>query len=505
MKQKNSLINFLYILFTTFISNTVIGINVVHQLQEKNIWSTVTPEFSCFNIDYGKLNNTGILNMDFTDPPLISYSSSLSNSLLRLGGSDANKVIYTGFDGNKCPGNYSLCIGPTKLAQIVKFAKNTGLNILFDLNILGDDDVQRNWTFTKNNIAGFLGYIREHYPDVIYAFELGNENQGVINANETVKRFNDLRTIINDLWGDGGQYRRPLLFGPSCHILTDWIIDFVIELGDGVLDAFSYHLYVGYGPAKKLTTQIYSQEYLDTTKALILETVMSVRKEKSVLPIMITETAAAWHGGALNITNSFKSGFWYLDSLGWSAYIGHSALCRQTLLGNNYSLLDYNVETGEYFANPDYFVLKLWHDLVLSGGDGAIKNKTYMLGSLRQPVIGDDTHHDFTGYSFCYSGGGLILAFINTGDENYDIEIRTDGHFNQLNREEYVLQAYGGDLSSRNVLLNGKLVISYNGTIPSLPPRIVSYNSSVSGKLFQAPHKSYGFVVYPLANISVCL
>lgn len=57
---------------------------------------------------------------------------------------------------------------------------------------------------------------------------------------------------------------------------------------------------------------------------------------------------------------SFSS--WYLDQLGIFAQYGHSAYCRQTLIGGNYGLLQ---KTGDNVrVNPDFFGAVLFHHLM---------------------------------------------------------------------------------------------------------------------------------------------
>ncbi len=52
-----------------------------------------------------------------------------------------------------------------------------------------------------------------------------------------------------------------------------------------------------------------------------------------------TPQGGAYNSGRENVTNSFWSGFWYLDQLASFARTGHGAYCRQTLMGGHYGLL----------------------------------------------------------------------------------------------------------------------------------------------------------------------
>jgi hypothetical protein len=68
--------------------------------------------------------------------------------------------------------------------------------------------------------------------------------------------------------------------------------------------------------------------------------------------LWITETAAAWASGTAGVCDGFVSGFWWMDQLGMAATSGHAAMCRQCLVGGNYSLLD---QLNGLTPNPDYW------------------------------------------------------------------------------------------------------------------------------------------------------
>ena len=77
--------------------------------------------------------------------------------------------------------------------------------------------------------------------------------------------------------------------------------------------------------------------------------------------IWITETAAAWASGTAGVCDGFVSGFWYNDQLGMAATTGYSAMCRQCLVGGNYSLID---QLNGFKPNPDYWTAFLWRNLM---------------------------------------------------------------------------------------------------------------------------------------------
>lgn len=460
--------------------------DIIYNVQDSNIWSKINPEFSCFNIDYRPtLNKTGILGVNLSNPALISFVKSLDGSMIRFGGSDSNKMIYANFNAYfQCPENYYFCLEPKRWNKIIDFSKKTKTKILFDLNLKGDCDKQYNWSWTKSNINSLFQYTVKNKLD-IFSFELGNENQDILTGNQTTNRFKDIRNLMDMNWNKCNNIR-PKLFGPSCHIQTDWIIDFVNNIGDNV-DSFAYHLYPGYGKSSEINTQIHTVSFLDTSRMLQLQTNMAVKKINNTIPIMITETAAAWASGKLNVTNSFMDSFWYLDHLGTSAYLGHYSTCRQTLIGSNYSLIDV---LNNWTANPDYFVLRLWHDLIS-------KKELYMFQSSRQPVISENIYHDFRAYVF-YKKNKLVFSYINIGDNSYNVSVQTQSgvNINNAKKELYVLQAPNNNLSSRKMLLNGNLIEAINGDVPKLIPIISTSHLTV-------PSKSLGFIVYKNVHLPI--
>ena len=56
--------------------------------------------------------------------------------------------------------------------------------------------------------------------------------------------------------------------------------------------------------------------------------------------LWLGEGGGCYGSGQDGSTNTFRSIFWYGDSLGTFAVQGHDALCRQALAGGNYELLD---------------------------------------------------------------------------------------------------------------------------------------------------------------------
>jgi heparanase 1 len=430
--------------------------------------------------------NASILEVDLTNPALVSYAHSLAPGILRLGGSQAGSMLmYTDFpqDNVTCPAHFYYCLSRARWDEIVSFARTTGVRLMLDLNLIGPNQQSGNWEAQLSNIKSLFAYTASSKSHVA-AWEVGNENQHQLKPAEAARRVQQIRNLLNEAWPDPQD--RPLLVGPSVHIYTDWIIDFLGHLRDNDLSVMSYHLYAGCGRAPRIKEQMPTSQFLDDSQELVRSATWATRSVKPNLPLMVTETAPAWFSGVSGGTNAFMSSFWYLDNLAFAALNGYVALTRQTLIGGNYSLIDQN---HNFFANPDYFVAKLWRQVV--EGDA---QQGRALQCSRKAVLGGDIHHELRSYAFCRADNTLVLAILNTGDASLSARVVFGDAVapGQEKREEYVLQSAGSDLESRSVTLNGQLIEAFNGSIPALLPRVVT-----GGGLFLAPARSVSFVVFP--------
>ena len=121
---------------------------------------------------------------------------------------------------------------------------------------------------------------------------------------------------------------------------------------------------------------------------------MSTYKEPA--EVWIDETAAAWASGTAGVCNGFLSGFWYIDQLASTMAKGNSAMCRQCLVGGNYSLIEQRHVEGDghdgnddneydnnnsngiaaWTPNPDYWVAWLWRTLVAGSSSESTSEST---------------------------------------------------------------------------------------------------------------------------------
>ena len=425
--------------------------------------------------------NASILEIDLDNPALRSAASLLSPAILRLGGSEAgDQLVYAGFPGGPaCPPGYYYCLTPERWDAIVAFADTTGLRLMLDLNIIGPGNSTDFDGAGLDQIRALLRHSAAANPADVWAFEVGNENQATLNATEAARRVRAVRAAVDAAYG---AFEKPLLVGPSPHIFPDWIEDFVAAAGDAV-DIFSYHLYAGYGLAPSIAAQAKSAGFLDDSRSLVALAAAAARKRAPALPVLVSETAAAWNSGAPGVTDSFESGFWYLDHLMSAASSGHVATCRQTLIGGNYSLVD----SRSFLPNPDFFVARLW-GTVLESGDGA----TRYLRTGRGAVISGDARRSLRAQAACGADGSLALALANVSPDAVAVGLSVGG--DEGAREEWVLETHAGD--GRRVDLNGAVL---DGADAPLAPRVVDGDGA-----FEAPPWSLAFVRYPNLRPPAC-
>eukprot|EP00038_Savillea_parva_P011457 m.197685 g.197685 ORF g.197685 m.197685 type:complete len:577 (-) comp20191_c0_seq1:24-1754(-) len=498
--------------------------------------SVVPDTFLSFNFDWN-LNVTAVdawtnasigWTLDLQSHKLRMLASAMAPANLRIGGSPEDTAEYQGFgDGHVCS-SYAMahhtCLTPARWEEIIEFAEACGLRIVFGLNIMYGRGADGTGSWDPSNARALLTYTATHHPSFKHGFGLGNEKEFVLDAVDTAGCYNTLRATIDKLWPTASG--RPMIVGPDLNPRPDWLSTFLAHLDTSTtIDAVSYHMYVGYGRSLDLPSLIIQPAWLDFSHGYIAahHRALTTSHMNASTQVWITETAAAWASGTAGVCDGFVSGFWWMDQLGKAATDGHSAMCRQCLVGGNYSLLD---QTNNLTPNPDYWTGLLFKRL-MSG--------TMLYVNQVMPLMGDYVPN-VRGYMSCtpttapgYAPGAVTFQYINqdpnasialsmyqgprlstvgqaTADESgrdfFNSVNATAGDpplFPQLPRTEFVLTA--DHLLSRTVLLNGNaLALQDNGA--SLPVL-----KGVAGVLdeFKAPPLSYGFIVYTAAKAPACM
>lgn len=193
--------------------------------------------------------------------------------------------------------------------------------------------------------------------------------------------------------------------------------------------------------------------------------------------LWIDETASFWGGGRANVSDTFASGFWYLDQLGYLATAGRThVFARQTLVQrgtrsralcvastlwhtrrnlrahaacvgggacaaplNNYGLIQYDSVAGTYTPNPDFHTAVLWKRLV---GTGALEVDVDDPATVPPATLGCEATPAAPGklrvYAFCGAGSATVrgdtthgehvtVVIINMYNSSVDVDVSFGG------------------------------------------------------------------------------
>ena len=473
--------------------------------------ATVPETFLSFNLDWN-LNasavdawtNASVATIDLHDPRLRSLTAALAPANLRVGGSNADLAVYDASfrGGEDCPPEAvekKVCLSAARWDAIVDFAEATGLRLVFCLNMMAGRGADGRGEWDGANARALLEHTARRHPRFKHGFQLGNEKEYVIEPGSAARAFVSLRAMVDALWPAGD---RPLVVGPDMNPRPDWLALFLRELPEDTLDAVSYHLYPGYGRSLDLPTKMLLPGWLGFGGE-VMAAVKGVhdRSRSRSAQLWITETAAAWASGTAGVCDGFISGFWWLDQLGQAASSGHGAMCRQCLVGGNYSLLD---QLHGFRPNPDWWSAWIWRQLV-----GTTQLAMFQV----MPFMGD-FDPEVRGTLFCtartaprYAAGSVTFVYVNLASAPRRISMYQQARmaavpppFANGARTEYILTPGDeGELLSRRIRLNGaELAAGPNATLPRL------HGVPGRGDWFVVPPQSYGFAVYA-AQAAACL
>lgn len=339
--------------------------------------------------------NASILNLDLTEPMLTEALEALAPVRLRVGGSLADQIYYSGTGENEddnpssCAepmANASMilgygqgCITASRLDALLALCANSHAELVFGLNGLYGrapaPSTTELWTgpWNATNAEGLLRHIHTLYDESsspLVAVELGNEIDGAAGINAKLppatyaSDFVTLRSLLTNIWPGKG----PLLVGPDYSGFSDswWYPQFLGNLTSlskngsvsDYLDVISWHLYLlGSGNSSAVPGKILDATVLNSlaTKCqLHHSTVVSYGGNGEPPQFWLGEGGGAYGSGQDGSTNSFLSTFWFADSLGTLAAQGHDSFCRQVCA---------SLKSGH--VNNLNFVFHLTHTLLL--------------------------------------------------------------------------------------------------------------------------------------------
>jgi heparanase 1 len=520
----------------------------------------VDPEYVSATLDWWPLGteswgNASVINADLRHPTLLAAAGGLRPFYLRVGGSQADEVLYHMNDddddddvGEECRRHPQRCLTRNRWDDVLDFARDVGARLVFTIAYVrhtreyDDDDGGggggrtndvRDWSST--NARRLLEYTRsntEHASrGTVYGFELGNElrHKGKIrNVTRIVAAYRELGRLVDDVWDDD-RLPRPRILGPASTGGKE-SSSLISEIGPHI-DVATYHKYHGGGKdpsmhrrARHPSFYVHPMKVSGPGEAVRRYVVGRRRRRRRRRSnddgeddgggagmssrLWIGEGAMAYNSGLPGVSDSFRGSLWFANLLGALAKtkpLSHGVYCRQSLLGGHYELISHETMV----PNPDYWVAYLWKNLVGTKAVGPIispgrrdspeLSSYYTFGCCEKPGMDTVLIHSFCAKSNNNSGDVVFVVINISKSRGINLNI-TMG----LNRTEYNLQPESAKegMRSRGVSLNGRAMsIGSDGSLPNVHKRGVA---RVRGDLTHVPPISIAFVVVHGADVEEC-
>ena len=456
---------------------------------------------------------------DFSSAKLKSLAKGLATAYLRIGGTEEDFLLFNpdttynkrvsreqGMDLYATPCDHPVDINAMSYGQstsllanftmttkevdnIFMFAKESGWNIIFGLNVLLRDSNTQHWNST--NAEELMKYITSR--SFRCGWELGNEpidlqplTNKTTTGEELASDFKILRKLLNDHPEYGHMIVGPDISSPWRPPIRDTFLKEFLTNINGSINGLTYHQY--YMDNRQPVSKFYDPDTLDDLITEI-QKVQDIMKESgaSSLKLWLGETSSAYGGGVPGVSDSYIAGFMWLDKLGIAARLQHNVVIRQTFYGGSYSLI--NTKTLDPF--PDYWSSFLYKKLVgsrvLEVHDGISLGRTVRV------------------YAHCtsersrYDTGSLVLIALNT--QHSDVQLVLTNGLEKLPVHQYLLTpGQNNNLTSQTVRLNGELLQMVNHTfLPNVEPKPIIPPDDII-----LPPVSYGFFVIPNAKVDAC-
>ena len=445
----------------------------------------VTMDF--WPVTKAKWGTAGALTVDLTNKDLRTLARGLNGSVLRLGGSPADFLLYEVEPGACSPENLNKtqqsygsyfcpiwlqapgqCLSLSRWRDLLEFAADAGLRLVLDLNACwGRTGASADMDWSQ--IDGLLNYTATGaatWASALHGFEFGNEVYSNIAAPVYGAAITRLHERTRALWTAAGAVP-PVIMGPDCSevdLSVSYWQAMLKAAAPGTLHAITVHDY-GVDCTAQTAGNILNVSCLDDMPSEAAAVAALARPFG--VPVINGESALAGNSGSDGLTNTFVSTLYFLNELGSYARAGMAGVFRQTLIGGDYEL----VNKTEFTPNPDYVALLLWRAHM--GGtviDTAVSNASAPVRAYTHCAVGN--------------GGGVSTVLINFSvDDAYAPTLSwASAPAADATVDVYLLSPLpraGSDPGPASawygIALNGARVTwTSGGTVPPLTPRTVS-------------------------------
>ncbi|XP_072020825.1 heparanase-like [Amphiura filiformis] len=459
----------------------------------------------------------GWKHFDFNSTKLQNLAIALSPAILRLGGTDADFLIFNDTEANKedigcegpdCRTNFTMTVDDWD--KINTFASDVGWDVLFDLNML----LRRGSKWDSTNAELLMQYTKKKGFQIA-GWQLGNEPNHIkhhsnitISADQLAKDFITLRQLLNqrgfkDSYLVGPDITHPNLSSVGNDLVGDEAVEFLksfLRACGNSTQATTWHSY--YVNSKYVTPDnLTDYQMMNTLKKQIYKVQQLIAKYRPSLPkSWLGETAGVSGGGYAGYSDAYAGGFLWLDKLGLSARYGVDLVIRQSFYGSHYGLLDENTLD----PTPCYWISLLYKQLV--GPEVLDLNVT--LDDVQNESLMRNSNH-VRAYAHCTKNGdisglvntnGSITLFIINLQKTHPVSLTLGGQLAHKTVYKYLLLPHDDQgITAKTMDLNGKeLMLSDRGAVPDLRGKKLGEDEPI-----WLPPFSYGFYIVE-ANASTC-
>jgi len=471
-------------------------INVVHlRMSDKDAVEIIPDQFISLALDAsqiiggfwwdhsnttaGGLGNNRVEPLDLTDTALIKRTAALNPYCIRIGGTEADRLFYSVKKKKKqLTEGYQYRLGKRKIRELNEFCTRTGSSLMITLNA-GPGPRKNGRKWKKRNARHLIEYSDSRNMEV-KVWELGNEVNAYpfflglshrVSPAEYAGDIQKLSRIIPE--GKGIRTAGPALavwpvLGETLPFMKRFLKNTEI-----CPDIITWHYYPQQSSRCPMTVRKAKRKTLLNPRNL-----NEVRKQLKKLKklrdryhpraeMWLGETGHALCGGEKGLSDTFYSGFWWLDQICLMAVMGQKQVVRQTLTGGDYGLLD----KEDHFPLPDY-----WTTLLFNRYAGC---RVY---SLQPPG-----HTKLRLYLHSLKGDDLkfCLIFISL-EEKHDFLLKLAPHLPPV-REKIILTTR--DIYSRQIQMNGREL-----TPATDPDHLVAEKTEPADTIYISP-LSYGFYI----------
>jgi len=422
--------------------------------------------------------------LNLSDARLRTYAKALSPAMLRIGGTEADRMCYrmgkksaptsdsqrfpipqsvqVSRQFQELPGEgrglfHEFVLRKGLWRRLHDFIADSGFSLLFTLSA-GPADRNADGAWVEENARRLIMWtLRKKLP--VAALELGNEVNAFPFIHGIKSRVSGKR-YAEDFERLGRMARRLdpsiVLVGPASAVWPgigepNPIMRVLCASPAAMyLDAVSWHWYPQQSSFGRVATRRVNEGNMLNARCLDEVVRRKARIDTSIAHAAsrrltgkqpenwVTETAHALYGGEPGLSDTFVSTLWWLDELGLLASLGVSKVFRQSLVGARYGLLD-----GDSMdPRPDYFASFLWKKLM--GRQVLTLPPENPAGSKLRIYA----HADKAGQT----AARTILA-INTSRKSTFV-LSTEGAAKKNRMDRYLLQG-DGSFASRTLLVNG--------------------------------------------------